>query len=523
MIHIPLWKTILTVAVCLLGIVFVSPNFFTREQLSHFPGWFPKSQVVLGLDLQGGAHLLLEVDFDAVAKEQMHALTDVVRSVFRKERIGYTGLAAKKGFVLFTLRNPADIEKATSLLKQADAQVELQVLSLEKGQMELKLNEAAMRERKKSALAQSIEIVRRRVDETGTAEPFIQQQGEDRILVQLPGLNDPTRIKNLLNKTAKLYFRFVDSSITAEPGQLVPGADVLASQEEHNGHPLYYAVKKQVIVSGENLVDAQPGFDQYNRPNVAFTFDALGSKKFGEATRNNVGKLFAIVLDDKVISAPRINEPIPGGKGNITGNFSVQEAQDLALLMRAGALPAPLKVIEERTVGPSLGADSIAAGEHATIIAILMVAAFMLIAYSFFGMVANIAVIVNLILLFAILSITHATLTLPGIAGIALTIGMAVDANVLINERIKEELRHGRKLLSAIDAGYNRAMTTIIDSNLTTLIGVGLLYHFGSGPTRGFAVTTSIGIVVSMFTAISLTKQIVAWWIMWKRPTHLPI
>lgn len=519
MIHIPLWKKILTVGVCLLGILFVSPNFFTREQLNHFPSWFPKNQVVLGLDLQGGAHLLLEVDFDAVAKEQMHSMTDMVRSVFRKERIGYTGLAAKKGFVTLMLRNPADLAKATSLLKQADTQVDIN--STPEGQMTLQLSEAAMKERKKSALAQSIEIVRRRVDETGTAEPFIQQQGEDRILIQLPGLNDPTRIKNLLNKTAKLYFRFVDSSVNAEPGKPVPGADILA--EDRAGHPVYYAVKKQVIVSGENLVDAQPGFDQYNRPNVAFTFDSLGAKKFGEATRANVGKLFAIVLDDKVISAPRINEPIPGGKGNISGSFSVQEAQDLALLMRAGALPAPLKVIEERTVGPSLGADSIVAGEFATIIAILMVSAFMLIAYSFFGMVANIAVIFNLILLFAILSVTRATLTLPGIAGIALTIGMAVDANVLINERIKEELRHGRKMLSAIDAGYNRAMTTIIDSNLTTLIGVGLLYQFGSGPTRGFAVTTSIGILVSMFTAISLTKQIVAWWIMWRRPTRLPI
>lgn len=519
MIHIPLWKTILTIAVCLLGILFVSPNFFTQEQLKHFPSWFPKNQVVLGLDLQGGAHLLLEVDFEAVTKEQMHTIIDTVRSTFRKERIGYTGLAAKKSVVTLTLRNPADVEKATSLIKQTDS--ELDVTSTAEGQMTLRLSESAMRERKKSALAQSIEIVRRRVDETGTAEPFIQQQGEDRILVQLPGLDDPTRIKNLLGKTAKLQFRFVDTSVVAEQGKFVPGADVLA--EDHNGQPVYYAVKKPIIVSGNNLVDAQPGFDEYNRPIIHFKFDSLGAKKFGDATRNNVGKVFAIVLDDKIIMAPNIKEPITGGTGSISGSFSVQEAQDLALLMRAGALPAPLSVIEERTVGPGLGADSIVAGEHATIIAILMVAAFMLIAYSFFGMVANIAVIFNLILLFAALSITHATLTLPGIAGIALTIGMAVDANVLINERIKEELRHGRKLLSAIDAGYNRAMTTIIDSNLTTLIGVGLLYQFGSGPTRGFAVTTSIGIIVSMFTAISLTKQIVAWWIRWKRPTRLPI
>lgn len=520
MIHIPLWKKVLTIGICLLGIVFVSPNFFTRAQLEHFPSWFPKSQVVLGLDLQGGAHLLLEVDFDAVVHEQMASLADTVRTILRKDRIGYIGLAAKKDFVTLTLRDPADLEKVISLLKKEEKDIE--ITSTPEGQLTLHLNEIALNERKKSALAQSIEIVRRRVDEAGTAEPFIQRQGEDRILVQLPGLQDPTRIKDLLGKTAKLQFRWVDTSVAAEPGKPTPGNDILS--EEHDGKPIYYAVKKQVIVSGENLVDAQPGFDpQTNRPIVSMKFDSLGAKKFAEATKYNRGKLFAIVLDDKVLSAPRINEPIPDGHAQISGSFTVQEAQDLALLMRAGALPAPLKILEERTVGPGLGADSIAAGEYATIIAILMVAVFMFIAYSFFGAVANIAVIFNLILLFAALSVTHATLTLPGIAGIALTVGMAVDANVLINERIKEELRLGRKILSAIDAGYNRAMTTIIDSNLTTLIGVAILYYFGAGPTRGFAVTTSLGIIISMFTAISLTKQILAWWIQWKRPNHLPL
>jgi len=519
MIHIPLWKTILIVGTCLLGLIFLSPNFFTREQLNHFPRWFPKNQIVLGLDLQGGAHLLLEVDFAAALQEQMVTLSDTIRTILRKERIGYTGLAAKKDFVTLTLRNPADLERSIALIKQTDRAIE--ITSAPEGQLTLRLNELALRERKKSALSQSIEIVRRRIDETGTAEPFIQQQGEDRILVQLPGLQDPTRIKNLLGKTAKLQFRFVDTSIDAKPGETIPGVDILP--EEHKGQTVYYAVKQQVIVSGENLVDAQPSFDQYNRPIVSFKFDSLGSKKFADATRDNVGKVFAIILDDKVISAPRIHEPILGGSGQISGSFNVQEAQDLALLMRAGALPAPLKVLEERTVGPGLGADSIVAGERATIIAILLVMLFMFLAYSFFGAIANIAVLFNLILLVATLSLVQATLTLPGIAGIALTIGMAVDANVLINERIKEEIRLGRKMLSAIDAGYNRAMTTIIDSNLTTLIGVGLLYHFGTGPTRGFAVTTSVGIIISMFTAITLTKQIVAWWLRLRHPTRLPI
>ncbi len=519
MIHIPLWRTVIIIGVCLLGILFVSPNFFTKEQLQSFPSWFPKKQIVLGLDLQGGAHLLLEVDFQAVEREQLTSLADLTRTVLRKERIGYTGLAHKGNAVTLTLRDPADSDKVISILRNEEKEAE--ITAIPDGQITLKLSESAIQNRKKSAVTQSIEIVRRRVDETGTAEPFIQQQGEDRILVQLPGLEDPTRIKNLLGKTAKLQFRFVDSSVQAEPGKPTPGNDVLP--EQVGDKVIYFAVKKQVIVSGDSLVDAQPSFDEYNRPVVTFTFDSIGAKKFGDATKNNTGKLFAIVLDDKVISAPRISEPIPNGKGRITGEFSVQEAQDLALLMRAGALPAPLNVIEERSVGPGLGADSIASGEYATIIAIIMVAAFMIIAYSFFGMIANIAVIFNLILLFAALSITGATLTLPGIAGIALTIGMAVDANVLINERIKEEIRHGRKMLSAIDAGYNRAMTTITDSNLTTLIGVGLLYQFGTGPTRGFAVTTSIGIIVSMFTAITLTKQIVAWWVRLSRPTRLPI
>lgn len=521
MIHIPLWKTIVTIAVCLLGIVFVSPNFFTAKQLESFPSWFPKKQLVLGLDLQGGAHLLLEVDFDAVVAEQTNSLADSVRATLRKDRVGYIGLSAKKDYVTFKLRDPQDAAKAKSLITRTDKDIGF--ASTSDGQVTLRFTESALRERKKSALSQSIEIVRRRVDEMGTTEPFIQRQGDDRILIQLPGLKDPTRIKNLLGKTAKLQFRFVDTSVTPEPGRSAPGVDILPVQEEGKGRPEYLAVKKQVIVSGENLVNAQPGFDQYNRPNVHFKFDSIGARKFGNATRTNVGKLFAIVLDDKIISAPRINEPIPGGEGTISGSFTVQEAQDLALLMRAGALPAPLKILEERTVGPGLGADSIASGETATIIAILLVAVFMFIAYSFFGAIANIAVIFNLIILFAALTLFQATLTLPGIAGVALTIGMAVDANVLINERIKEEIRHGRKLLSAIDAGYKRAMETIIDSNLTTLIGVALLYIFGSGPTRGFAVTTSLGIIISIFTATTLTKQIVAWWVSWRRPTRLPI
>ncbi len=387
------------------------------------------------------------------------------------------------------------------------------------GQGQLALKPEAMRERKSMMVSQSIEIVRRRIDEYGTAEPNIQQQGADRILVQLPGVSDPTRVRQLLGKTAKMTFRWVhpESERLIASKRIPPGTERLPEE----GGP-DYIIEKRVLLSGENLVSASAGLHpQNNSPIVNFRFDAYGGRKFADLTRKNRGRRFAIILDNKVISAPSINEPIPGGQGFITGRFTVQQTTDLSLLMRAGALPAPLTVIEERTVGPDLGADSIAAGKMATLIAVVLVAILMLLVYAFFGVVANIALAFNLILLMAIMSVIHATLTLPGIAGIALTIGMAVDANVLIYERIREEVRNGHKILTAIDVGYKEAMGTIIDSNLTTLIGAALLFIFGTGPIRGFAVTLSIGIMVSMFTAISLTRVIVDLWYRWRRPTRI--
>lgn len=526
MIYIPRWKEFLILAVCLIGVWFSIPNFFAKETVESWPTWMPKKQVVLGLDLRGGAHLLLEVDLATVQKEQMTNLIDSVRGSLRKERIGYTGLKTQGDSIVLTLRDPQDTKKARKIIRQTDH--ELAVSQGDNGLLTLSMSAQAIEQRKRRALEQSIEIVRRRVDETGTSEPMIQQQGDDRILVQMPGVQDPTRIKNLLGQTAKLQLRLVDISGSLEEalkGHIPPGSEVLPDYEKNpDGSPkTYYLIQKQVKVSGENLVDARPGFDEYNRPVVSFTLDSLGAKKFADVTKENVGKPFAIILDGKVLVAPRINGPIPGGSAQISGNFSVQETQDLALLLRAGALPAPLKVIEERTVGPGLGQDSIESGIHGTILSILLVVVFMFLAYSFFGFIANLAVLLNLILLMAAMSVTQATLTLPGIAGIALAIGMAVDANVLINERIKEELRLGRKLVGAIDSGYSRAMATIIDSNLTTLIGTAILYQFGSGPIRGFAVTISMGILISMFTAVSVTKLVVAKWLKWRRPTKLSI
>lgn len=523
--HISGWKTILIVLVCLVGTWFALPNCINKATLENLPDWFPKTQVNLGLDLQGGCHLLLEADLKNVAQEYLSGLLDSTRQTLRAERIGYTHLHVDSSnhAIVFNLRGDLSDEEQSKLIKSLrmiDQDFEVQI---EGNHVTLILSEMAIDKRKKAALNQSIEIVRRRIDETGTKEPTIQQQGSDRILVQLPGLENPEHVKELLGQTAKLTFRFLDEDASLQEalaGRVPPGSDVLES-EESKTHINHYLVRKPVIVSGETLVDAQPSFDDKGRPVVTFKFDSIGAKKFGTATRENVGKRFAIVLDNKVVSAPVINEPIPGGQGLISGNFSVQEASDLALLLRAGALPAPLTVLEERTVGPDLGADSIQAGKNATIFSIVLIALFMLLAYSFVGIVADIAMIFNLILLLAALSLLGATLTLPGIAGIALTLGMAVDANVLINERIKEELRLGKRLMVAIDAGYNRAMTTIIDSNVTTLIGGVLLYIFGTGPIRGFAVTLSVGILISMFTAVSLSRLILISWMRWKHPKTL--
>jgi preprotein translocase subunit SecD len=512
MIHIPTWKKIVTLAVCALGILFALPNILSKDAIEALPGFMPKDQIVLGLDLQGGAHLLLEVDVNAVIKEQMTLTADAVRTTLRKDRVGYTKLTSRGDTVNFQLRSLDDKDKALQLLREMDYNRDFTVTANDDGSISLQMTEDAINQRKARAVAQSIEIVRHRVDETGTAEPLIMRQGDD-----------PTRVKELLGKTAKLQFRMVDAKAT--DGKARPGSEVLDEfVEEGENSQRTFVVEKRVVVSGENLVNAQPGFHPENgQPILNFQFDSLGAKRFGDATKAGVGQLFAIVLDGKVLSAPYIKQPILGGAGFIEGNFTVQSAQDLALLMRSGALPAPLHILEERTVGPGLGADSITAGEEATVIAIVIVALFMILAYYLFGIVANIALAFNIILLFGVMSAIGATLTLPGIAGIALTIGMAVDANVLIYERIKEELRNGRRIVAAIDSGYNRAMATIIDSNLTTLIGGALLYHFGTGPIRGFAVTLSFGIIISMFTAISLTKLNVVWYFNWRKPQKLPI
>ncbi len=519
MIYIERWKIILITAVCLLGVLYAAPNVMSRDSVAwlreHTPSFFPNQGVNLGLDLRGGSHLLLEVATDTVIEERMQALVDQTRSELRKSKVGYTDLGLAAGSIHFKLTDASQIEKAKDTINEMDHDLGIVEAN---GEFTLHMTEAKIVERKRAAMDQSIEIVRRRIDESGTREPSIQRQGDNRILVQLPGVDDPERIKNLLGQTAKLTFRLVDE--TANPASIAPPGEEVLPSTERAGQS--YVIQKRVMVSGDTLTDAQPSFSN-GEPVVSFKFDSVGGRRFGEATRENTGHLFAIVLDNKVISAPVIREPILGGSGQISGHFTTQSAQDLALLLRAGALPAPIKILEERTVGPGLGADSIKAGATASLVGLALVVVFIILSYGLFGVFANIALLFNIALIFAVLSILQATLTLPGIAGIVLTIGTALDANVLVFERIREELRLGRSPISAIDSGYSRALSAIIDANMTTLIAAVLLFIFGSGPVKGFAVTLTIGIITSIFSALMVTRLIVVWWLRTAKPKVIPI
>jgi protein-export membrane protein SecD len=530
MLHFANWKIATVLAVSLAGLLFAMPNMFSSEMRARFPSLLPNQAVNLGLDLRGGSHLLLEVETGVVIKERLEAVIDDVRSNLREQRIRYTGLRADKQAVMVRITDPERLDEAIALLENLAAPVTNGVLGgvatvdlvievLDENLISIALTESAIEQRILSAVDQSIEIVRRRIDELGTTEPTIQRQGSERILIQVPGFDDPARLKTLLGQTAKMSFRLVD--VTARTEAPPAGTDVIYDE---SNPPRPYVLRRRVVVSGENLVDAQPGFEQQtNEPIVTFRFDATGARRFGQVTQENVGRPFAIVLDNKVISAPVIREAILGGTGQISGGFSVEEANDLAILLRAGALPAPLIILEERTVGPGLGADSIAAGEMAAIIGLLIVIGFMIVSYGLFGVFSDIALMINIGLILGILSLLQATLTLPGIAGIVLTIGMAVDANVLIYERIREEVRQGKSPISAIEAGYKRALGTILDANITTFIAAVILFQMGSGPVRGFAVTLAIGIVTSVFTAFTVTRLMVSVWIRRRRPGAVPL
>jgi preprotein translocase subunit SecD len=534
MLYFTRWKATAIILTAFIVCLFAVPNFLPEKMVQGWPKWAQR-HVVLGLDLQGGSHILLEVDTNAVRKEKLETLRDDVRRVLRDARVGYTGLVVRGNSVEVRIREGSNFDQALQKLRElsqplggilgsSTGQRSLDVTTEAGSLVRLAVTEPALVERVRQSVEQSIQIIERRVNELGTVEPLIQRQGVDRILVQVPGLQDPTRLKELLGKTAKLDFRMVDVSMPAEQaaqGRVPPDDEILYSTTQPKTP---YLVEKRILVSGGDLTDAQPGFDQRtNEPIVSFRFNTSGARKFAQVTQENVGKPFAIILDNQVISAPVIREPILGGSGQISGSFTVESANDLAILLRAGALPAPLTIIEERTVGPGLGQDSIAKGKVSSYVGAAMVIVFMLLTYGLFGLFANVAVAINVAMIFGVLSFLNATLTLPGIAGIVLTVGIAVDSNVLIYERIREEVRGGRTPINAIDAGFSRALATILDSNITTFIAAAVLFYIGTGPVRGFAVTLGIGIITTVFTAFTLTRLIVAYWVRWQRPQRVPI
>ena len=526
MLYFARWKVVTILGVILLGILLSLPNLLPR---SAIPSWLPARQISLGLDLRGGSYLLLEVDLAAVVRERLESLADATRTRLRQANIGYQNLQSDPGNsrLSFRLRDPGQSQAALAALRELATPVPVGggatapdvEIAVADGQVTMTLSAAALRERATGAVEQSIEIVRRRIDETGVSEALIARQGQSRVLVQLPGVEDPNRIKELLGRTARMTFRLLDDNANMQ-GPPPPGVEFLEGETPGQRYP----VRRRIEVDGANLSDARAGQNsQTGEWVVNFSFDSVGTRRFADVTRQNVGRPFAVVLDNKVITAPNIREPIIGGQGQISGSFTAASANDLAVLLRAGALPAPLTVVEERTVGPELGADAIRAGLISLAVGASFVFLYMGLAYGLLGWFANIALLVNLLLVLAGLSVMQATLTLPGIAGIVLTLGTALDANILINERIREETRAGRPPISALEAGFTKASGTIMDSNLTNLIAMLCLYALGSGPVRGFAVTVALGTVVQMWTATTLVRLIVSWWYRARRPKTLPV
>ncbi len=532
MLYFTRWKATAILLTALIVCLFAVPNFFSEATVKSWPSWAQR-RMALGLDLRGGSYLLLEVDANDVRKQKLQQTLDDVRRSLREIRVPYTGLQIRGTSVEARITRDTDVPAALSKLRElsqplggilgGNGQRSLEI-SNDGNLIQITVPEPAILERIRQTVDQSITVVERRVNQLGTVEPLIQRQGTDRILVQVPGLQDTEELKRIIGKTAKLEFRMVDQTTTPEQikqqgGRPPPESEILPG--EKGGE---YLIEKRVLVSGADLSSASPTFDQRtSEPVVSFTFNGAGARKFAQATTENVGKPFAIVLDNKVVSAPVIREPILGGSGQISGGFTVEQANELALLLRAGALPAALTVIEERTVGAGLGQDSIEKGKISSYVGAAMVVIFMLVTYGLFGLFANVAVAVNVAMIFGVLSMLNATLTLPGIAGIVLTVGIAVDSNVLIYERIREEVRHGRTPINAIDAGFSRALATILDSNITTFIAAAVLFFIGTGPVRGFAVTLGVGILTTVFTAFTLTRLIVAYWVRWWRPKVVPI
>ncbi len=556
MLNLPRWQTIVIIAITVLSGLFALPNLLPSSVLDVLPHWYSQSRIGLGLDLRGGAHFLLEADLRSVLTERLNNLSDSVRAELRKQQVTFKDVNVEPGRALvISLRDEAQRAKAIEAIRTLDPTL---VVSGSGDTIRLAYSDAELFRRKKEVIDQSIEILRRRVDETGTLEPTITRQGDERILLQVPGIKDTTDLKRKINQTAKLTFHLVNEDVAAAganiPATLPPTTFLVPTREGMQDlrrtnpkawediqaanprlspeqvcrryQPQCLPVLKRVVVGGEDLDDSKATFEQQQggRPIISFTFNSAGGRAFCAATRANIGKRLAIQLDGEIISAPVVQSAICGGSGIITGSFTTQQTQEQALLLRSGALPATLTIIQESTVGADLGADAIRAGTVAAIVGTLLVALVMFVAYGpVFGGFANLAMLVNLLMVFAGMSILGASLTLPGIAGLVLTVGMAVDSNVLIYERVREEKALGRSAFSSIATGYERAMSAIIDANLTTLIAAVLLFGFGSGPIRGFATTLSLGLLTSMFSSTIFTRMLLAVWVRWRRPTELLI
>ena len=532
MLPLPRWRVVLCVLAFLFGVVFTLPNVLPQSTLDALPSWAPHQKVNLGLDLQGGSYLLLEVDTNALLNERLTNLVEDVRNSLRDKQIAFSGLGQANGAVTVRINDPAQVQAAVQIMQGLGQPLagtagarDIIVATAPDQRVTLSLQSQALAAVAAKAVAGEVEILRRRIDALGTKEPSITRQGTDRIVVEVPGESDPERLKAVIGQTAKLSFQMVDDTVTPEDissGRIPPEDIVVPSGD---GFAPAYAVNRRALVTGEMLTNAGLGFSpQTGAPVVTFRFDGKGARRFADATTQGVGKRFAIVLDNKILSAPTINEPITGGSGEISGHFTPESANDLAVLLRSGALPAPLKVEEQRTVGAELGADSVKAGALAGIIALILIGAFMGLAYGVvFGGVAIVGLLINMAMLMGAMSVGGAVLTLPGIAGLILTIAMAVDANVLIYERIRDEERAGRRPAVAIDTGFSRAAVSILDANLTTGISAVILFMFGAGPVRGFAWTLSIGIVTSVFTALFITRLFIVLWFRATRAKALPI
>ena len=529
MLEFPRWKVWLVSFVVALGVLFSIPSLIGGTPAAgSWPKWLPQYKISLGLDLAGGSHLLLEADARDAQKQRLQAMEDSVSTELRHDpRIDIGDISVAGGRLAFDVRDPTQVEAAAGRIRKLTQPAVFggtRDWDVAQAGTKIVLTPTAEGTAKalKDAMGVARDVVRRRIDPGGTKEITVVTEGGNRILVQVPGVEDPDALKKLIGQTARLEFKLVDLSANpadVQAGRAPPGSQVLAMADGTGA----MAVKRRVMVSGDQLTDAKQGFDQDGRPDINIKFNTAGARRFGRVTQENVNKPFAIILDDKILSAPNINEPILGGQAQITGNFTVKSANDLAVSLASGKLPVKLNVIEERTVGPDLGKDSIHKGVIASAVSIALVMLFMLVTYGRFGVYANIALIVNAFLILGVMSLFNATLTLPGIAGFILTIGAAVDANVLINERIREEIRRGRRLIDAVETGYREAMRAIFDANVTHVISASIMAYFGSGPVRGFAVVLLIGVVTSVFTAVYFTRMLVALWIRRTRPRAIHI